>query len=720
MLIRHEINILNGTLVSTTADTYSNEGFRFIPGNYSGSCTLYIEVVATNTSAVSRAVHFSAGPGATSTVLGSVSIPASTTSFATFRASVTYPSSSLDIGTMAAGSASGTLTVKAARAVILQDTGGGNLTASETQVEVGNRELAKTAATANTYAFLTAPKYWKYDKNSWDGNRVASIEIVWARKSSTMNTVTLGLLRSKDLSTWVTDTTVISAAATSLNAIQRTRVNFTPTDGAYYAIAWQLSGTTSQVDIYSAKVIIQQAPNVGYQLNSSVGSYSITGTNNAGNSELVAQPFVAVNTTAITGVKLNLYKNNAPTDNLTVELVSTLTGSALASGSLAASSLTTTPAVYTITFSSSYTPTAGSTYYIRLSRSGAYNTTDFSMWSYATDSYIGGVAQARINGTWGPQAGAYMCFELTDGSTTEVTKLEEQYLLGNTVLANNTSLQNFLSKWDPADWSSVDNTYVHQVDAAASSTAVVEVDNATPAQVSGSSVAPILISFQGNLDDNYPSSNNSTSTQFGSGANKFVGQSFTPSVGKRLSRVGFYLRKAGSPTGTMVAKLYAHTGTYGTSSLPTGTVLATSNEWDVSLGTAGFSMVYFDFSTPVDLTAGTQYVVGLETSSGDGVTNYIDLSLDSTSPTHGGNTIGSTDLATYTAYSAYDTIFYSYMSMTMPATAQNLDVKMTTATATVYSSRVLVRMVKSAGGGTTTTTTTTVAGGRPYTFVVIC
>ena len=66
-----------------------------------------------------------------------------------------------------------------------------------------------------------------------------------------------------------------------------------------------------------------------------------------------------------------------------------------------------------------------------------------------------------------------------------------------------------------------------------------------------------------------------------SGAKSAWYQSFEAPVTANLSSVQFYIRKTLSPTGNAVAVLYAHTGTFGTSSAPTGAALATSDEVDV-------------------------------------------------------------------------------------------------------------------------------------------
>lgn len=72
--------------------------------------------------------------------------------------------------------------------------------------------------------------------------------------------------------------------------------------------------------------------------------------------------------------------------------------------------------------------------------------------------------------------------------TATLTKVEAQYLLANTGLAAGTALQNFLTKFDPAEWSG-SPTFKHDVDASASNTSVVELDTAAGSQLSGSPVS---------------------------------------------------------------------------------------------------------------------------------------------------------------------------------------------------------------------------------------
>lgn len=135
-----------------------------------------------------------------------------------------------------------------------------------------------------------------------------------------------------------------------------------------------------------------------------------------------------------------------------------------------------------------------------------------------------------------------------------------------------------------------------------------------------------------------------------------AGQSFTGN-GYNITSVKFYLRKVLSPTGNAVAKIYAHSGTYGTSSVPTGTALGTSGTLDVSTLTTSFVLYELTFSTPVATVNGTKYVVTIEYMDGTS-TNFIRAGTDSTTPTHGGNSCRLVG-ASWTAY-ADDVCFYLY------------------------------------------------------------
>src|SRR5438132_328464 len=61
-----------------------------------------------------------------------------------------------------------------------------------------------------------------------------------------------------------------------------------------------------------------------------------------------------------------------------------------------------------------------------------------------------------------------------------------------------------------------------------------------------------------------------------------IGQVFTPSISAYLRSCKFYVSKERRPTGTVVAKLYAVTGTPGSTAVPTGSPLAVSAAGDVA------------------------------------------------------------------------------------------------------------------------------------------
>jgi len=113
----------------------------------------------------------------------------------------------------------------------------------------------------------------------------------------------------------------------------------------------------------------------------------------------------------------------------------------------------------------------------------------------------------------------------------------------------------------------------------------------------------------------YTSSN--TDGSFGVGDIIRHSQSFTNlSSDYNLSSCIFKLQRVSGTAGTVVAKLYTHTGTYGSSSLPTGTALATSNSINVSALSTTFSDVTFTFGTAYKMIAGTYYVITIEYSGG--------------------------------------------------------------------------------------------------------
>jgi hypothetical protein len=151
-------------------------------------------------------------------------------------------------------------------------------------------------------------------------------------------------------------------------------------------------------------------------------------------------------------------------------------------------------------------------------------------------------------------------------------------------------------------------------------------------------------------------------------------QSFTPSVTKKLTSCKFSLMKVGSPVGNLKADLYAHSGTYGSTSVPTGNALATSSNSVAmaSLSASAYALFTFTFDGTYTLTYGTNYcivVYAADATTLDTTTNYILCGEDASSPGHGGNEGGYGSSTWYYSSPSVDMCFYVY------ATTYNLSVK---------------------------------------------
>lgn len=145
-----------------------------------------------------------------------------------------------------------------------------------------------------------------------------------------------------------------------------------------------------------------------------------------------------------------------------------------------------------------------------------------------------------------------------------------------------------------------------------------------------------------------------------SGSEVAYGQSFTGRDSKLYYGM-FFVNKVGSPTGNAYAKLYAHSGEYGTDSVPTGEALATSEPLDVSefASTPSRALEAFDFSGDQRyiLETGIPYCITFEYSGGD-ADNYCLIGMDTSSPSHFGNTFSKLASSAWAADIDCDVCFY--------------------------------------------------------------
>jgi phage minor structural protein len=162
------------------------------------------------------------------------------------------------------------------------------------------------------------------------------------------------------------------------------------------------------------------------------------------------------------------------------------------------------------------------------------------------------------------------------------------------------------------------------------------------------------------LIDKYSEANKSAVERIATdaGESNQLGQSFT-GTGKILNKITLYLAKVGLPTEYIYVSVYAHSGTFGTSSIPTGSALAISNQ--VSVSSLGIYSALIDFtftgSNKIALANGTKYVWIITTTQGTSSDNVL-VGIDSTSPTHGGNYCFHNVGGAWSYNAAKDVIFY--------------------------------------------------------------
>lgn len=157
-------------------------------------------------------------------------------------------------------------------------------------------------------------------------------------------------------------------------------------------------------------------------------------------------------------------------------------------------------------------------------------------------------------------------------------------------------------------------------------------------ETTGATAVPCS-SAVGTLHDAFVQTADSSSISVYNGSDVGVGQSWqsgsAPSV---VSGACVRLDRVGSPSGTYTVGIRAHSGTYGTSSVPTGSDLVTSAEVDVSTISQTVADYWHALGgwTP---TASTNYVLTIDGTNvtGDG-SNYLAVIVETgAEATHGGN-----------------------------------------------------------------------------------
>ena len=133
-----------------------------------------------------------------------------------------------------------------------------------------------------------------------------------------------------------------------------------------------------------------------------------------------------------------------------------------------------------------------------------------------------------------------------------------------------------------------------------------------------------------------------------------MGQSFLGN-GSELSRVRFWLRRRGNPSGFCRAVLYTHTGTFGYNSKP-GTVIATSADVSVAtiIDTVNFHWYDFYFASGTFLTNIIPFIITFQYNNQEG----FEMTMSSIAGAPG-NYVHK-DNGVWVSYSYWDTIHIVY------------------------------------------------------------
>jgi hypothetical protein len=703
-IIRHEVDLIQNFYLNQPSTT-PNDRYSFDASKWNGTLTIWLEVTIARSTDAGNSISLvgitdSLAYG--TTTVGIISVPTVISS-----ANINIANVTTQQYRPGWGGTSSTMDIRAFKLIIQQDTGTDSLYVSEQVYDIGNTEQTLTVTAASTLQPLSAPKYWKYVAANYDSSVSFTADVVWLVSATTGNK-TIVVQESSDLYIWATAVTIVNAASGAVTTTRSTSATFTPKDGYYYRLAWTNSSTMTTVSIFNARIILDQGTYTIYTSGTAIASNtSVQGTGQT--IESVALSFTVSSTVRIGGMRFGLFKGGSPSDNLYYEIRdSSVTGTLLATSvNVSGTSLTNSFVNTDVDLQSSLVVNSGTTYWVVLKRSGTGDSTNYYNVSvtFSTPSYTTftiSVLNQSTGGTYTPQSGTWIQTYFL-GYGTEITKFEEHYSINNTTFSAGTALQGSLVKWDSTLWSGFTNTYAHQVSMAQVDNSIVEADTSGGTQITNSTVnranrygisTKLLQDF---CDKSFYSTSDSI---VNSGASPISwAQSFTAASSNNLVSVVFPLFRTSTASGTLTCKLYAHSGTYGSTGVPTGAALATSNTFSeanvASTTNTTPDLIEFTFPTPYALVSGTHYFIAIETTN-TSTSAFVALRVTSNTSAHGGNAAAKASNTLVWTAQSQDLIFYLYSDgplLTMP-TSQNLDSKATTNGGNVYSSRIIVYAVK--------------------------
>ena len=543
--IRQEINILDKTYTANNASISTNEIVRLDTGSYSGTLQYYFEAVGSATAGSSGSLRLRRV--GTTTDDATFTISNFGTSVTRYRSTAfTPPAGATEYFVYAdAGGSGKTVTVKSARIIITQTSD--PLTATETQIEIGNNETGKSNTSASE---LSNPKYWKYNSANWDPSPSFYAETTYSKSS----TGGAAYIQSK------------SATLSGNNAISVT-YDSTPTSGnllvAFVATSSSTAPTISGwtgLTTSSTGGATSRSVRILYKISN--GTETTVTTNSINTLKFIAvSEYSGIDTTTPvdvensnltpTGTTTHTSPTISPTNNNGLVIFGSFAGSGSAltwtnhQVNSSATGVTerqeVTSGNYATQLSDKLSQSSGNvTGSADINTAGtgataiavfkAVNTSEptvtvklqqddgtFANWTDVTSGTIvsGGTSTSAsrvrtgtaftpvdgrnyrvvssISSSSGVTYGIYNAKIIAVGGSQ--TKFETQYLIANTgSFGGSTGLSDYDVRWDPSEWAGVTNTYYHEANGVSSGTGDVKIQsdpNGSPADVTNSSLTNV-------------------------------------------------------------------------------------------------------------------------------------------------------------------------------------------------------------------------------------
>lgn len=462
-----EIPILSFNAITTGIT--SDQRAELDPTDYSGSVTYYFEVNVTSTTTNSISLRRA----------GTTTNDATITEAGTGLKRIAFTPNTVATDYVVFVAGTGT-TIDAARIIVVVDA----FTTTTTQTfsgtslvstgpiysYVGYADIGGGSQTSalTTLAPFSQAKYFYYDSSQNNGSPVY-FEVV-GKGGGSGASLNASIQESTDLTTWTSISPSITISSTST---VRTRSAALPlVSGRYYRVVFASASTMGTVTIYSARMVISNSTGVLTNPTYPIGSTNAFPAGLQFYGRGIACSYSPTVNQYVSSISFQTIgtAGGTPTDGIYIQIV---TGSV--SGTVIATSNTIIPSTtvggtYQCTFSSPYLLlSSGTTYYIRIMRSGTRSTTNYFWIGVSSTSLVSGAvgySNLTVTDTWISSTQLAIQVATTiNFISTPVTKIySEKNVSGYT----SGSAANTNCYFVPSDYSGVTNTYYHAVDSPAS------------------------------------------------------------------------------------------------------------------------------------------------------------------------------------------------------------------------------------------------------------